>query len=178
MFCAFLCYMYLFLSCVWNNPPRFFSLSIFSLRGLFVEVMACWCLRLSLGPYCWCFFPHSHTHAHSGPLLLTLNFILCCSCICCHHGDLVYYLTPLALKHTNTHTHNTIWEIGRLRLPLCLIWCYRAHRIAAPSKPGPLCTNTHTAVGLDWMQQAHAKHRAISSTLPNHLQAGLDNDIC
>lgn len=28
------------------------------------------------------------------------------------------------------------------------------------------------------MQQSQAKHRVISSTLPNHLQAGLDNDIC
>lgn len=55
------------------------------------------------GPILLLFFPlHSHKHAHSGSLLLTLNFILCCSCICCHHGDLVYYLTPPAHKHTHT----------------------------------------------------------------------------
>lgn len=39
-----------------------FGGSHFSLRGLFVEVMACWCLWLSLGPYCCCFFPRTNTH--------------------------------------------------------------------------------------------------------------------
>lgn len=54
-------------------------------------------------------------------------------------------LNPPAHKHTHTQYDR---EIGRLRLPLCLIWCYRTHRITAPSKPRPICTNTHTAVGL------------------------------
>lgn len=43
------------------SPPFLHASPIFPLRGLFVEVMPCWCLWLSLGPYCWCFFPHTHT---------------------------------------------------------------------------------------------------------------------
>lgn len=48
-------------------------------------------------------------------------------------------LNPPAQKHTHSDR-----EIGRLRLPLCLIWCYGTHRITALSKPKPICTNTHT----------------------------------
>lgn len=121
-FHAFLSYTtFFFLCCLWNYPPHPLASPFFSPRGLFVEVMACWCLRLSLGPYCWCFFPHTHTDTHihthtctqtcvhSGPSLLTLNFILCHSCICCHHGDLVYYLTPPPTC-THKHTHTQQWN--------------------------------------------------------------------
>lgn len=122
-------------------------------------------------------FSSTNTHTHREPLLLTLNFILCCSCICCHHGDLVYDLTPLP-KLTNSCTHYD-GELGSLHLPLCLMWRYRTHRITAPpTSPGPYA-QTHTRSSWPgWMQQAHAKHRAISSPPPNHLQAGVDNDIC
>lgn len=161
---------------VWNNLfPLFWRLSFFSKRSICGSHGLLVFMTLP-GPVLLLFFSPAQTRTHSGPLLLTLNFILCCSCICCHHGDLVYDLTPLARKHAHTHCNR---EIDRLRLPLCLIWCYRTHRITAPSKPRPICINTHTHSSWPgWLQQTHAKHRAISATLPNHLQAGLDNDIC
>lgn len=50
--------------------------------------------------------PHAHKHARGGP---NATSFFCRSCICCHHGDLVYYLTPsrsrtYPLTHTHTHT--------------------------------------------------------------------------
>lgn len=44
---------------------------VFFTEGLFVEVVACWCLRFSLGPYCSRFSPRTHTNTHAvGPTRL------------------------------------------------------------------------------------------------------------
>lgn len=93
---------------------------IFSLRGLFVEVMACWCLRLSLGLYCWCFFPtHTQTCArwvftadtqlHS---LLQLHLL--------SPWRPCLLLNPLPSSQTHTHTH-TMTEKQAGCVSLC-VW--------------------------------------------------------
>lgn len=134
-----------FLCCVWNHlflpSPAFLFLSP---RSLFVEVMACWCLRFSLASYCCCFFSCAHTNMHTVDPYRSHSTSVFAAAASVSPWRSCLLLNPPAQKHTHSDR-----EIGRLRLPLCLIWCYGTHRITALSKPKPICTNTHTAVGLD-----------------------------
>jgi len=101
------------------------------------------------------FPPHTHTYTHIHTQTCTQWVLPADTQL--HSLLQLHLLSPwkpcLLLNppcsQTQTHTHTRYGrEIGRLRLPLCLIWCYRTHRITAPSKPRPICTHTHTAVGL------------------------------